>query len=217
MIDGRVDEPAGTEAAARITLYPTNGCLPGSLSHCRWALRLQQPTDVLSMSPTSDPMPHAAQEQAGDAAAQPSSAIFTGADAIMQLMEDEKSKLSNIYLHALKTLEDDFHATKLRSERAIAAAEGRLKEQSAKMQELEIELRRAVQSAEGSRRKLVMTRAENEQMKAALVAAGFEYVDGHIVFSPKTAQIVDDFVSGARKQSEAMMTVTSPTLRSATV
>ncbi len=171
------------------------------------------------MSPTTDPMPHPApvQEQAGDAGGQPSSAIFTGADHIMQLMEDEKSKLSNIYLHALQTLEGDFQATKVRSERAIAAAEGRLKEQSAKMQELEIELRRAVQSAEGSRRKLVTVRAENEQMKAALVAAGFAYVDGHIVFSQKTAQIVDDFVAGARKQSEAMMTVTSPTLRAATV
>lgn len=167
--------------------------------------------------PTSDPMAHPAQEQAGDAAGHPSSAIYTGAERIMQLMEDEKSKLSAIYLHALKTLEDDFRATKVRSERAIAAAEGRLKEQSSKMYELEVEVERAVQSAEGSRRELVMTRAENEHLKAALVAAGFDYVDGRIVFSQKTAQIVDDFVAGARKQSEAMLTVTSPTLRSATL
>ncbi len=209
--DRMIDEPAGD-----------GDCGPNhTLSHQRLSARL---VVALPLSPAltaadgcslhvtprpPDPMPHPApvQEQAGDAGGQPSSAILHWRRLhIMQLMEDEKSKLSNIYLHALQTprgrLPGDEGAVGARHRGRGGPSEGAVGEE----QELEIELRRAVQSAEGSRRKLVLVKGGERANEGSVGRRRIPHTSMDTSYFPRKQRGSWTILwLCARKQSEAMM------------
>ena len=133
----------------------------------------------------------------------PSNAIQKGADLLLNLVEDERAKLTRLYHDGQKTQELLFKDFKTKSEAALAAAETKIGLQQTLIEDLTLEVQtwksQSVQA--GNSKELQELRSENERLKASLANVGLEYLDGSLRFDKPTAHVVEDFVQGARTQN----------------
>ena len=132
----------------------------------------------------------------------PSNAIQRGADLLLNLVEDERAKMTRLYHDGQKTQELRFEDFKTRHEATLAAAETKITLQQALIEDLAFQTQKwKSQCAEaGTSQELQELRSENERLKASLAGVGLEYVDRSLRFDEPTARVVENFVRGARLQ-----------------
>ncbi|KAF8962649.1 hypothetical protein BDZ97DRAFT_1759247 [Flammula alnicola] len=153
---------------------------------------------------TIEPIASAEPPQLDPSQGRRSTVISNNADLLVELIESEKSKVTQLYYDGLKTLEVGFKEAKAKAEATLTAVNNRVKAQQETIQELAAESQDARRIAEETQKELATLRAENERLKASLAGAGLEYVDGVLRFNDDTARVVEDFVTGARVQDEQL-------------
>jgi hypothetical protein len=136
------------------------------------------------------------------ASTRPSNAIQRGADLLLNLVEDERAKMTRLYHDEQKSQESRFEELKTKHEAALTAAETKISLQQSLIEDLALQAQKwKSQSAQaGSSEELQELRSENERLKSSLAGVGLEYLDGSLRFDEPTARVVADFVQGARVQ-----------------
>lgn len=134
----------------------------------------------------------------------PSNAIQKGADLLLNLVEEEREKMTRLYHDDQKTQESRFMDLRTKNEAALAAAETKIGLQQTLIEDLALQAQKwksqRAQLEAGSSKELQELRSENERLKASLAGVGLEYLDGSLRFDEPTARVVEDFVQGARVQ-----------------
>ena len=130
----------------------------------------------------------------------PSTAIQSGADLLLNLVEDERAKLMRLYDDGQKTQESRFRDFKTKNGAALAAAETKIGLQQKLIDDLTLQNQNSQIAQVGCSKELQELRSENERLKASLADIGMEYVDGSLRFDEPTTRVVENFVQGARFQ-----------------
>ena len=128
----------------------------------------------------------------------PSTAIQSGADLLLNLVEGERAKLMRLYDDGKKAQESRFRDFKAKNDAALTAAETKIRLQQKLIDDLTLQNQNSQIAQAGSSKELQELRSENERLKASLADIGIEYVDGSFRFDEPTTRVVEDFVQGAR-------------------
>jgi len=136
------------------------------------------------------------------ASTRPSTAIQHGADLLLNLVGEERVKLTRLYHDGLKALEARFIDYKAKHGAALATAETKVAMQQKLIKDLsqQSQTQNLQSPQDGSSEELQTLRSENERLKASLAGVGLEYVDGSLRFDEPTTRVVENFVQGARLQ-----------------
>ncbi|PPQ85353.1 hypothetical protein CVT25_000644 [Psilocybe cyanescens] len=135
----------------------------------------------------------------------PSTAIQTGADRLVELVEHEKAHLSHLYHGALKDLEARQKKVQEDHEVQLRSVDRQLQKQEKRIQDLTAELEQTRSHATSVAGDLSSLLVDHEALKASLDKVGLVYIDGRLQFNDKVAHIVDEFVKGAKIQQDALL------------
>ncbi|PPR06217.1 hypothetical protein CVT26_005477 [Gymnopilus dilepis] len=151
----------------------------------------------------------------------PSMAIHQGADAVLELLEEERAHLTKLYHESIVQIESSVKNARAQDSLRLQHAERKVKSQEKSIEQLSSKLRDAKARAEEMEREMAGLRREHELLKEELSMVGLvwtpaaepaddeedsdaELGTGKLEFNARTKRIVHNFMRGARMQQKAL-------------